>query len=478
MNACLITDHTYDYSELKSPNKKIILPLLNMLKGSLKNSRFIFSSLNNYDLIMIDLSIDEPKILNTVRTGLNKDHGTVFILFVDEFKELSGFEIFHSVIIITTNDNTLNALKKMFPQNKIYGFNNTDNKKIINEKALKILNDNGIAGRKEVLNDFDLVFGDENIHYDIDEFVVLCLVKNGEHYIDQFIKHYKNLGARHIYFIDNYSSDDTVLKIKKYSNVSIYSTDLLFKDYECEIRNKIISLVSKDRWCLAVDIDEFFDYPYSDRISMKQFIRYLNKYKYTGVVANMLDMFSKKPFIHEKNKQDDDFVKTCCYYDISNIVKHDYGLYEENKKNQFESKYIKIYKGGIRSKIFGNNSPFFLIKHPLMFIDENIIPFTTPHFCNMAKLADVTCILKHYKFINSFFDKVKKIISENNYPKYALTEYKMYNDYFKKNTSIGFYSENSMKFNNVIELVENDFINVSQKYTDYINSIKILKGKT
>lgn len=348
-------------------------------------------------------------------------------------------------------------------------FNNVDDEKITKKKMLKVLNKNGVKKEINIFKDFNLIYGKGKISYAIDEFVVVCLVKNGEHYIDHFIKHYKNLGARHIYFIDNCSTDDTILKIKKHSNASIYSTSLSFKDYECDMRNEIVRNVSKDRWCLAVDIDEFFDYPDSDRISMKQLIKYLNKYKYTGVIAYMLDMFSRETFIHKKTKHDD-FVKTCCYYDISNIVKHDYGYYEENKNNQFENKYIKIYKGGIRNKIFGNNSPFFLIKHPLMFIDKNIIPFTTPHFCNKANLADITCVIKHYKFINSFFDKVKKVLSENSYPTYALMEYKMYHDFFQNNHAISFYSENSKKFNNINDLIKNQFISISDKFNEYANS--------
>ncbi len=45
------------------------------------------------------------------------------------------------------------------------------------------------------------------------------------------------------------------------------------------------------RWCLYVDIDELFDYPYSEVVSLDSFLRYLTSKSYTAVMAHMLDMF-------------------------------------------------------------------------------------------------------------------------------------------------------------------------------------------
>jgi len=316
-------------------------------------------------------------------------------------------------------------------------------------------------------------YGKGNIDYSKDEFIVICLVKDGETFIDAFIRYYLNLGAKHIFFIDNQSADKTVDMIKQHNNTSIYSTDLPFKDYECEIRRTLIRHLSKDRWCLCVDIDELFDYPYSDRISMVQFLRYLDKNRFTAVVAYMLDMFSKKPLSHLTDVENLDLEKTFCYYDISNITKEEYPLkhlyISHGNKNNLSNKEIKFYWGGIRRTFFGKDTHFFLIKHPLLFIDTKIEPFTHPHFSNNADIADVTCLLRHYKINKSLPGRSKEIVKKQDQPYYAQKEYQMYYDAFQKDQSLSLFTENSKKFRKVNELIDNGFLTISKQFIDYVS---------
>ena len=47
------------------------------------------------------------------------------------------------------------------------------------------------------------VYGPERVEYSNEEVIVLCLVRNGYLYIEEFIKHYFSLGVKHIVFLDN-----------------------------------------------------------------------------------------------------------------------------------------------------------------------------------------------------------------------------------------------------------------------------------
>ena len=47
------------------------------------------------------------------------------------------------------------------------------------------------------------ISGPKRINYDKNEAVVTCLVRNGDYYIESFIKHYFALGVKHIILLDN-----------------------------------------------------------------------------------------------------------------------------------------------------------------------------------------------------------------------------------------------------------------------------------
>src|SRR5215218_3772710 len=54
------------------------------------------------------------------------------------------------------------------------------------------------------------VHGPEEVAYAEDELVVVCLVWNGRPYVKSFVKHYLSLGVKHLFFLDNGSTDSTV----------------------------------------------------------------------------------------------------------------------------------------------------------------------------------------------------------------------------------------------------------------------------
>jgi len=296
-------------------------------------------------------------------------------------------------------------------------------------------------------------------------------VRNGALYVNSFIEYYKKLGVTHLYFIDNDSSDGTVELIKRHNATTVYETALPFKDYECSIRRVMIKKLIDNRWCLAVDIDEFFDYPFSEIVSLGKFIGYLEASGYTALVAYMLDMFSSKP-IGKRGKSDEDFFRESDYdyYDLSDIVFMDYPT---NRRacngNTLSDTRIKDCMGGIRKRMFGNISSYFLIKHPLLFINKRIEPFTHPHFSNNAVIADVSGVLRHYKLVASFFERIKKAIDDNNFPNYAQVEFKSYYNYFLSNGNLEIDTAHQQKWECVNRLVDQGLLYASDKYKYYVN---------
>src|ERR687890_823250 len=84
------------------------------------------------------------------------------------------------------------------------------------------------------------LYGPEEGGYEVDELVVVCLVRDGRPYVKSFMEHYFAFGVKHIFFLDNGSTDGTVEALKEYDNVTVLRTTLLYKRYEYAIKQYLI----------------------------------------------------------------------------------------------------------------------------------------------------------------------------------------------------------------------------------------------
>jgi hypothetical protein len=306
------------------------------------------------------------------------------------------------------------------------------------------------------------IYGLDKINYTIDELIVLCVVRNGELYIKSFIEHYLSLGVKHIVFLDNNSTDNTIEIARNYDKVTILQTKCPYRKYETVMKHYLVNRFSKNRWNIFSDIDELFDYPFSDVISLSSLLTYLNNNSYTAVVAQMLDLFSAKSLASLKSQKDDSLKDIYTYYDIFNIQKERYPYGTASNKN------VKWHWGGIRKTLFGSNN--YLTKAALVFVDKKINLFVNCHQVNNAYIADFTCVLLHYPFLSSFYDKVKDAVKTDRYAMSASYEYEMYWKRLEEDPDLNLKQETACLLENVNTLVENDFLVVSEKYMQWIKT--------
>ena len=315
------------------------------------------------------------------------------------------------------------------------------------------------------------VHGPMRLDYKSNDVMVLCLVQNGEYFIDEFVEHYFTKGFKHFIFLDNNSKDNTVKKACRYKNITLLSTKLPFKHYQYDLRQYLIQKFSIKKWSLCVDIDEFFDWPYSDNVSLHSLIKYLNTNKYTAVIAQMLDMFPEKELNRISKKQN--IKDECIYYDISDISRYPYANDHYNKNiNDFtnikSNDSINSFFGGIRKTLFNIND-LYLTKHPLIFLDEKIKPQIRVHLIESAKIADFSCVLYHYKFTHDFIKKAQKASRKGNYRGHS-AEYKKYLQVIKKKPNLCIKQETSKKLEAINQLIKSGFLSVSQNYLEYVNT--------
>ncbi|MFC1851372.1 glycosyltransferase family 2 protein [candidate division CSSED10-310 bacterium] len=305
------------------------------------------------------------------------------------------------------------------------------------------------------------VFGPSTINYRTSEAIVLCLVKDGETWIKDFILHYKKKGFKHIVFLDNGSTDNTLKIAKKHKNVTILKTEIPFKENNILLRRYLINRFSKNRWSLTVDIDELWDFPFSDKVNLNNLLKYFKTKSANAVVAQMLDMYM--PTIPTKKQP----LKSYDLYDISHIKKDaltmpfgfkDCGL----RYRKMLNKNIKFFRGGIRAQLFGLDYVW-LTKIPLIFNNKPLKPIIHQHFSNDAKIADISTVLLHYKFTHGFKEQVKNAVRHEQYLNDS-KEYKQYLTKQKNNPYLKLKQSTAKRLKSVNQLVNEDFLVVSNDY--------------
>lgn len=314
------------------------------------------------------------------------------------------------------------------------------------------------------------IWGEKSIRLSEDEAVVTCVVKNGEYYLKNFINHYQKLGFRHIFLLDNGSTDSTSEIAKKYKNVSIYQCKLPIDKYQKIYKHYLARKTCHGGWCLDTDIDEFFDYPFSKKIQLNQFLGYLNKMGYTTVLTQLLDMIPDRPLTQLFDTKQDDLSLVYQYFDLSNISKIPYSTdkfsIDFGNKNLIPSNGCKLLYGGIRKTLYNNNC--LLTKHSLFFPSKVGELFPHVHFVNQAKIADVSCPILHYKITSNAL----KTALQNR--EVFIGNSKGYDDFitflFNKSEQ-KITQDTSVKYQSAEDLYKHEFIFISDQYLAYKDSI-------
>jgi hypothetical protein len=314
------------------------------------------------------------------------------------------------------------------------------------------------------------VFGPKRIPCSRNTAIVTCVVRNGEFYIESFIRHYQRMGFRHIVLLDNGSSDDTVTLAREFQNVSVWRSTLPIEAHQRLFKRYLAKRFGQGGWCLDADIDEFFEFPGSDEIELTQLLDYLNRNRYTAVVTQLADMFSARPLSELEALGAGTLQEEYPYYDISNVKHEPYAQAEltgkVGGKNVVGNEATDLLWGGIRRTLWGNHC--LLTKHSLFFQDRDMELFSHVHFHNNARLADVSCAMLHYKLAGDI-----SAVAEQNRIGFSGNG-KGYRDcieFIRSNPNYQVKQATAKRLSRVSELVESGFLFASSSYGKYVKEL-------
>ncbi len=187
----------------------------------------------------------------------------------------------------------------------------------------------------------------------------------------------------------------------------------------------------------------------------------------------MLDMFPEEPLTGRTGNLDEPLKERHRFYDISNLKRWRITDHERcPPDNTYANNDIAAFAGGIRWTVFGVST--FLTKHPLVFLDDKLKPLVGPHWASNARVADFTCVLYHYKFLDEHLRRQatqgvqERKKRKNN--KGGAYRYGKYLEVLEKTPRFSIKADTSRELNSVNDLVGTQFVSVSRQYVRFVKS--------
>lgn len=304
------------------------------------------------------------------------------------------------------------------------------------------------------------IAGPTTIHRGLQDGVVVSLMRDAESYIEAFIEYHLDLGFKHLFLLDNGSADATLALASQYDQVTIIQCLLPYKIYKDALKRYLAYRFSAGHWCLIADVDEFFSYPGHPTLSLENFIQYLNIHQYDAVLLQMLDMYPNTAILTETNRELKAFRHHHTWFEVESIVKRPI---PEGLDNTLANPNLKLCFGGVRQRVF--NSEPLLSKFCFMKPGPKLYQ-VNHHLVSFAAIADISCVLLHYKFLENFPQLVQKAIAEQQYYE-GSAEYKNYQTVLKNTAHLSLMSDQSHELRDVQQLVDLGLLDVSPQYLAY-----------
>lgn len=260
------------------------------------------------------------------------------------------------------------------------------------------------------------------------DLLAFSTLRNEHIRLPYFLDYYRNKGINHFLIVDNDSDDGSLEYLMEQPDVSVWHTRKSYKKskFGVDWLNWLQFRYGHNHWCLVVDPDEFFIYPFCDTRPIRALTDWLDASSIKSFSAMLLDMYPRGPITEQPYQAGQDPMEIACWFDAGN--------YTMTKNPQYGNLWIQ---GGPRSRVFFPNEPELapaLNKIPLVKWNRRYCYASSTHMLLPRGLNQVydewggekaSGLLLHAKFLDTFTAKAEEELVRNQHYS-ASVEYKAY----------------------------------------------------
>jgi len=260
------------------------------------------------------------------------------------------------------------------------------------------------------------------------DLLAFSTLRNEHIRLPYFLEYYRNKGINHFLIVDNDSDDGSLEYLMEQPDVSVWHTRKSYKKskFGVDWLNWLQFRYGHNHWCLVVDPDEFFIYPFCDTRPIRALTDWLDASSIKSFSAMLLDMYPRGPITEQPYQAGQDPMEIACWFDAGN--------YTMTKNPQYGNLWIQ---GGPRSRVFFPDEPELapaLNKIPLVKWNRRFCYASSTHMLLPRGLNQVydewggekaSGLLLHAKFLDTFTVKAEEELVRNQHYS-ASVEYKAY----------------------------------------------------
>ena len=181
-----------------------------------------------------------------------------------------------------------------------------------------------------------------------DAIFAFTTLRNEKIRLPYFLRYYRELGVNHFFMVDNGSTDGSLEYLREQADVSLWRTEASYKKsrFGMDWISHLLRRYGHGHWCLTVDPDEFFVYPFCETRPIRALTDWLDTTQIRTFAAMLLDMYPKGPITDQAYQAGQDPFEIAQWFDSGN--------YTISRNQRYGNLWIQ---GGPRTRIFFDDTP-------------------------------------------------------------------------------------------------------------------------